>query len=265
MSVKRGIIISDLHCGHLHGTTPDRFRLQRDPMDPNREKCRQIQMEMWNWVKRETRKYGPYDFCIANGDLVDGLGRSVDGREALTTDMNLQVDMATEVLQHLDAKEYRITFGTKYHTSPQNWEKNIGDKLGCRPEDMGNILQLDVNGLIMNCRHHIGTSSSPQSMNTAPIREALQSLLKAEKGMNEKADCFVFSHRHKASDCSWLHPWQRIIVTPGMQGPSIFGEQRCSGPIDIGFVVLTVRNRKDWECKLVSMPLEFLAPTVNVI
>ena len=63
--MKKGIVLSDLHCGSLVGLTPPEMIL------PEMERT---QLPLWEWYVNEIENIGEVDFAVGNGDLVDGPG-----------------------------------------------------------------------------------------------------------------------------------------------------------------------------------------------
>ena len=58
------------------------------------------------------------DFIVCNGDAVDGTGFRSGGSEQLTTDTNVQAEMASWILRRYMGKDTDLlmTYGTPYHT-----------------------------------------------------------------------------------------------------------------------------------------------------
>ena len=67
---------------------------------------------------------------------------------------------------------------------------------------------------------------------------------------------------HKYVDVSGTLPNSRAFITPGLQGPTDFGEKECTGGIDIGFIEFDIENEREWSWKLHTMDIKFLAPAV---
>jgi len=265
MKEKIVLIESDYHAAHLSGLTHPRYQIKEDDKHSYRRKFGEMQKVMFNWRKKELGKLGPVDVHIINGDVLEGAAELNKGIELITSDLNLQIDMACDIIPiaKLKKKGQRyMTFGTPYHGTRYDLERQVAKRLEC---DIDDTQELEINGLKINCRHKIGNTSLPHTRHTALLRENLWNMVKAEKGLSQDADVFIFSHRHFCSDCSGILPWQRAFVTPCLQGGTSFGSRQCSSAIDIGFLVLKIRSQHDWDFKQVLQPLEFLAPEVKVI
>lgn len=65
---KRGIILSDTHCGAFNGLTPP---------DHQKPKFKDLSMPMWERYIQIVKKIGDVDILISNGDMVDGEGKKI--------------------------------------------------------------------------------------------------------------------------------------------------------------------------------------------
>lgn len=57
---KTGIIISDLHCGHLYGLTPPAYWVAPDD-DHAAQRAREWEEKTWNWYAQKVREIGHVD------------------------------------------------------------------------------------------------------------------------------------------------------------------------------------------------------------
>ncbi len=230
--MKRVVVISDLHCGHLAGLTPPQYR--------SRElKWERREAEAWEVYCQLMRGLQPIECLIVNGDLVDGQGERSGGRELLTTDMNKQVDMAAACIMVAKAGKVVITRGTPYHTGKHNnWEDMVADKVGAYK--IGNHEWVDVNAVIFDCKHKVPSSTVKHGRGT-PVAK--------EKGWNDEwvrhhdhpdAHVLIRSHVHYFAGVEGVNWWG--CTTPALQGyGSAYGEQQCSGTIDWGMVSFDVK------------------------
>jgi len=249
--VKRVILLSDLHAGHITGLTPPgwMFREERYP------KLYAMQKEMWAKYRALIRKLGPVDVLIANGDLIDGKGKRSGGTELVTTDLLEQGDMAVKALQIWNADSTFVLYGTPYHVtadSGEDVEKIIGEKLEAQVHSHAFI---DVEGVVFDCKHKIGSSQIPWSKHTAISRERIHNFLwnAAEEGQ-PKANVFIRSHVHYFNYCGGID-WLAMTL-PALQGPHTkFGARQCSGVVDWGLVVMDVDKGKivNWKPEIIRL------------
>lgn len=192
---------------------------------------------------KEIKLLQPIDILVVNGDAIDGPGLRNKGIELLTTNRNEQVDIAVEAIQHIKAKDHYFTYGTGYHTGPEeDWEDQIAARFGTKPYD---VLPLDINGLIFDIRHQIGSSQTPIGRFTALSRaqawNALWSVIKDEI----LADVIIRSHVHYFGSAS--NSLGLMMTTPALQGPGTnFGARQMDGIVDFGFVHFDVVDREDY-------------------
>lgn len=241
MNARRMVVISDLHCGHHYGLTPPKWQTSSHE---------RFQRPLWEWFERTATKIKP-EILVVNGDAIEGKGAKNGGVELITTDRHEQGDMAVECLSKFGAKKIYMSFGTPYHTGPdENFERPLADKLDAEIE---NRLLLDVNGLWFDIRHHAPGSSTPYGPVASLQREKVMALLDER---TRKGDVIVRSHVHKTF--AVFDRQGAVFTTPCMQAHTEFGARRCSGDVDIGFMVFDIKNRKEWAWKIAGMDVEIV-------
>ena len=248
---KRGLIISDLHSGHKIGFTPPRYDFETEFNTGLYEIRRQI----WTWTHKEAKKRGPYDFMIVNGDCIDGRGEKSGGTELLTTDRLVQCNMAAEAILSFKVKDIFMSYGTAYHTGEfEDLEDIIAEKVKARK--IGGEDNLDVNGCVINYRHHIGRSSIPHGRHTAVAKERMWNQMWAMRNEYPLAQIIIRSHVHYHSYAGG--PGWVAMITPALQNyGSKYGGRIVSGTVDIGIVVLDITSKDDfsWEAPILRMPM----------
>lgn len=244
---KRVLVLSDFHCGHEVGLTPPRWNPEfaADNMSEYRA-------YMYGTLTNEVEKLKPIDILVANGDLIDGRSEKTGGLDLIVLDRLLQAKMAIEILRTVKAPKLYVTRGTDYHVGKEeSWEDLIGGDL--EAERVGDVINLNVNGLLMNFRHHIGGSQTPLGRQTPLAREAAWNALWHVRQGFPLAHVIVRSHVHYhsyAGGADWL-----AMTTPGLQGYGTrYGERRLSGLIDWGFVVFDVTSREEFTWKSMTFP-----------
>jgi hypothetical protein len=132
---------------------------------------------------------------------------------------------------------------TPYHTGQEeDWEDVLAREVGAK---IGAHEWVDINGLVFDVKHHVGSSQIPHGRHTAVARERLWSQLWAEREQTPKADVIIRSHVHYFDYCGgrdWL-----AMTTPALQGLGTkFGARRCSGTVDFGLLSFDVASRDEW-------------------
>lgn len=221
------IALGDTHCGHKVGLTPPEFW-------SNRPDWRAQQQKLWTHFTDGLARFGKPDIVIANGDLIDGLGKSRSSVEHTEYDWDRQCEMAIHILGLLDADQYYMTYGTPFHVSNNGSqeEKKIADAVGA---DIRGHLWLDVEGVTFDVKHKIGSSSIPHGRTSALMKAVLWNQRQAQEGIQPRADVLLRSHVHYhvfAGDSETLG-----MTLPALQGAgSKYGEEQCEGIVDFGMV-----------------------------
>ena len=119
MSRKRPIRVllwGDSHCGSNVGLTPPAYQTKFTP-DPKTEEHRtlnkwaQLQEESWNWYIDRLNMLKPIDKLFVLGDAIDGTGHRSGGTELIFVDRKIQVRMAIEALEAVEAKDMMMVYG----------------------------------------------------------------------------------------------------------------------------------------------------------
>ena len=169
--------------------------------------------------------------------------------------------MAAECIKFARAKETYLVYGTDSHTGKSEDFENLVQEIlrrdGCNlPEDIQAHAWIDVNGLVFDCKHHIGSSNVPHARHTAIAKERLWNVLWSdERHLAPHADVIIRSHVHylsMAGGVDWLG-----ITTPALQGMgSKYGARRCSGIVDFGLIYFDVVDKENYTWRsVVAKPL----------
>lgn len=251
--MKRVVVVSDLHCGHFVGLTPPAWQLRMNGHSGKRDKLYGIQREIWQWYEEIIESLQPIYLLVCNGDAIDGKGTRSGGTEQLTTDLEEQSKMAEVALKQAKAKNVLLTYGTGYHASPEgeDWENILAKNLDALK--IGSHEWVDIEGIVMDFKHHIGTSQIPHGRHTAVARDRLHNLLWAEKELQPAAQIICRSHVHYFNYCGgpgWL-----AMTTSALQGMgSKYGARRCSGIVDVGLTSFDIENGSyQWQAHLAKL------------
>ena len=234
-SFKRLVILSDLHCGHQGGLTPEKWQYNLD--NEATADLAKLQTESWNWYLSTVQKIGKTcDVMVVNGDLIDGRGERNGGAELITTDRLSQCAIAVECLQVWSPENIFITRGTPYHSGQsEQYEDIIAERLNAIIDD---TIIINVNGKIFNFRHKVGGSSVPHGKATSALKESVWQNLKSIYNDCPQVDVVVRSHVHNF--IAIQDSLRYTITTPALQVNSRYGKQQCTGYTDFGFIVIDV-------------------------
>lgn len=257
------MVVSDLHCGHVVGLTPPEYQFRSVSNDSRHNKFYTIQSVLWNKFQhllQDIRKqFGLIDGVINVGDSIDGKGERSGGVEQIKLEMGTQVAMSVKCFDTIreicnpKAKFFGV-YGTAYHTSTSGdeWEDSVYKDAGF--EKWGSHEWVDVNGCIIDVKHHIGTSVIPHGRGTAVLRDMLWNDMWSLDGSQPRANIVLRGHAHyyQAVDTD-----EKLgIICPALQGMgSKFGSKICSGRVSWGVIVLTITNKNEyeWHKKIVTI------------
>ena len=241
--MKRVVIISDLHSGHVVGLTHPSFDVKHDQPTI----IEQARAEYWQWFASRIDALRPIHVLIVNGDCIEGKGEKSGGTELIETDRNEQVKMAAAAIKFIGAEKVYMSYGTPYHTgASEDFEDSVAQQV--EAVKIGSHDWLDVNGLVFDYRHFISGSQIPHGRFTALASDRLWNLLWNEHGEYPKSDVIIRSHVHYYSHCDGVG-WDAFI-TPALQGSgSKYGARKMKGTVDFGFLSFDVEDKTRWSYK----------------
>lgn len=251
---KRVLVVSDFHCGHEVGLTPPQWNPEYAADHSSKYRA-----YMWEKYESAVNALKPIDLLVGNGDLIDGRGERSGSVELITVDRRSQCSMAAACIKIAEAPKIILTRGTDYHVGhEESWEDLVADFTGA---EIGDIRNVEVNGLMFNFRHHIGGSQTPVGRGTPLAKEGVWNALWATRQGFPLAHVIVRSHVHYFSahaETGWV-----VMTTPGLQGYGTrYGERRMSGLIDFGFVYFDVTSKEEFRWESVTFPFPRPSPTV---
>lgn len=228
MPTKKGLIISDIHAGHLFGLTPPKWQVET------------YQRDLWQWYVDAVKSNGPYDFLLCNGDAVDGIGKK-ETHEHGTADTNKQVKMAIECIDVAGKCDKYFTYGTPYHVT-NNCE--LEDQIALHYDaPIKSKLMLSVHGCIIDAKHTTSKTSIPHGQGLV-LKQALWELVHASTGGGAVPDVIVRSHIHEYVYID--SPLGCCITTPALQlGDTCYG-RKFSGYYDVGFTTIEIDSKKSY-------------------
>jgi len=255
--MKRVLVLSDLHCGHATGLTPPDWMHKVQSRSSSsairrRNKFTELQTQMWKWYTSQLSDIGKVDICMVMGDCVDGGGQRSGGTELIEVDTNKQAEIAIECLTEVKAKKHVMVYGTPYHTGDgSDVEDLIAQEMDAK---IGGHEWVDVNGVIFDLKHKIGSSGIPHGRGTAIMKEKLWSQLWEQDGDQPRADILLRGHVHYhtyVGGPEWLG-----MTCPALQGMGTkYGSRQCSGLVHFGLVVFEVSEKGDytWQSRIARL------------
>lgn len=232
------VAISDLHVGEYRG-------LSLGTGDTIAQK--KLNAE----YKAAVKAWGRPDVLVINGDAIEGKPK---GQNAYIQqpDRNIQAMEAAHLVAKWNAKEYWIVGGTPTHTTDKDGE-DYEEVFGLKLQELTGKVQratqgwvhdrlfIEIEGHKFLFRHHIGNSSIPHGMATAPLKEGLWNQLNALHKNDPLADTICFGHVHRFGYFETSR--QRVITLPGYKARGCrYGGRRCTGYVDVGCVQFKCSN-----------------------
>lgn len=234
--MKSIVIVSDLHCGSTLGLTTEQVMPMAEGGGYQPSRFQADVARAWhdffrNIVPKET-KGSKKRILVVNGDMVDGNHHNTVA--LATNNIQIQEMWATTILTDASKDFDRVycTLGTEAHSLPGGQaDERIAAAIGAEknPDGMSAAWQLwlDIDGMLVNIAHHIGTTSSAAYESSAVMRELVAALVEAGQWEQKLPDVIVRSHRHRYIRLAIPSAKGEIqaVVTPGWQLKTPFVER----------------------------------------
>jgi len=259
--MKRGIVLSDIHCGHQAGLTPPEYHYKnvrgKEQAVKRRSGFADLQREMWSWYANQMNSLGKLDFVFLLGDMIDGPGGRGGGAEHISTDTNVQVEIATRVIEEIPIKRGNermvMVYGTPYHTGDgADCEDIIAANFGAK---IGGQEWVDVNGVMFHLKHKVGRSGVPHTKGTAISREWLTETLWNWMDLAPKAEIIIRGHVHYPFYVGDPSMPYLAMTAPSMQWSSKFGVRQAVGTVALGYIYFEINEKGEysWQYKIAKL------------
>jgi hypothetical protein len=251
-TIKRGIIVSDLHCGGVGGLTPPGF-MQDD--------LRDIQETFWKWYIGCVGNYGPFDFLIGAGDFTDGEGKKGTLGTAFSN-VRKQAEAAAACLHAtgVDHNRMYLVRGTPFHSNGAGeYEDKIADDLGCAIAD---VQRLEIEGWKIHTRHVSGRSDIAYGQATPLLKELARMEHEAFLEDKDAPDIILRGHVHYSA--SVQRDGRTAISLPCLDLPidSSNGRRYTAWYYTVGFGVLELDKGREPIYYPVKMPIKMIHDSV---
>lgn len=244
--MKKILVLSDLHAGATSGLCPPEFF---------HTELEDIQKPFWDWFRRETVKYGPYDYLLGVGDFCDGEGKKGTLDTAIT-DIRKQAQSAAKILESLAIPNERIFLvrGTPFHTAgAMEYEDLIADLLP--GSTLKNVQKIEVEGWRIHTRHVQGRSDIPYGQGTPLYKELARMEHEAFRDTKDAPDIIIRGHVHYSAHVG--KHGRLAISCPCLQLPisESNGRRYSAWEYDVGFGVLTLERDREpiWQPVIMEM------------
>jgi len=133
-----------------------------------------------------------------------------------------------------------LSHNTKYHVGDQaeDFEYVIAKDIGAKIEGR---LFFEVEGMTIDARHKVGSSSIPHGRATSLLRDMMWNLVKSTEDEEPRAQIIIRSHVHYNI---WVEQPNRVMfTTPALQlSRGRFGSRECVGETHWGAIRLKIDN-----------------------
>lgn len=188
----RIVIVGDMHCGSLYG-------LAHSSDVPENKSNAFIKWVFESWMDF-TQKYNEPDYLILIGDLADGSQVKTLGVDALSTDLDEQVNMANVLLRMIvpvgsKTKIYGVN-GSGYHGG-EGQATNVDRRIieSVNGEYKGNIFEFEIGDEKIQVNH--GSSGAIMAVHAYILREINLSKTDAQKRKTKGPTILLRGHQHR--------------------------------------------------------------------
>lgn len=260
--------LSDLHMGSNVSVKPDNVYIgQQDEqlrIPTGMSNLNDFMNRKWRLMEK---KHGSADVVLLYGDNTDGTDSISEGYGCWTTDMDIQIDVAHDLLKETfpNAVFYGVQ-GSKYHSKMNpSADKRLLAKLngvGANRSEIGEFFgddkKISIGGINFYMRHVMGYSRKKELRSGAILREMVSAEL--NQPFYGKFHYVTFGHCHY-----WIYVENNFnagMCMPGWKGRDSFVKHRGMDVPDCGCITFYIekglcRMEKDvWQ-----LPTEMLIST----
>jgi len=201
---------------------------------------------LFDWREKKIRDIGKIDMLLHLGEITDGPGRR-STIELYTTDSEAQAEDAADLLCMWDCDDFRLCYGTNYHTGKDSkTERMVVDKIKLRHNkraDIKGIQRLEVEGVKINAKHHVGASGTGYGKPSQLAKAAINDMLKGVYRNFPGADLYFRAHTHEYAFAGT--DLYAAYNNPALQWPlGEYGLKIDRPYYTMGFLVLTIANKR---------------------
>ena len=237
-AMKAIITISDLHVGSTVGICPERVKtVDSGTYLPNKYQRTLLKYwrHFWTLFVPDITKGADKVILVINGDIIDGVHHNTVN--ILANSWAVQEYAAIELLKGIHKlcpvkiDDIYVVKGTETHVGPNGEsEDRIADAIGANANGDGEVAAyqrwIDVDNVLFQFAHHIGTTSSAAS-NVRTNAELVSAMVEAAQWGQKIPHVIVRSHRHRFIEVPIpsVHGRIRCVITPGWQVRTPFTER----------------------------------------
>jgi len=238
---KRILVISDMHVGNRVSIMPDEVYIDQAERKMKIE-SNLIQKKIYTKFEEMVDDVGRVDAVLNLGDTCDGVNRKSNGTGLWTTDINLQMEVASNLLSMVHTNTYLGVQGSYYHVGDNlSSDKNVIEGF---KGTFGDELALVSEGKRIHACHDVGVSSSGTSYRTTAI--AQQMMISALNPEYQGFNLLLRGHTHYYVNVSFQHA--QGVICPCWKSRDEFAARRTLAFMPhMGYLVLNIKDRIEVE------------------
>jgi predicted phosphodiesterase len=256
--MKKILVVGDMHIGKRVSLMPDEVYLD-DAERKMKIQSNSIQKKiMAKWTEMAD-EVGKVDAIINLGDTCDGTNRKSQGTGLWTTDINLQMEVAKDLLSMVKCSRIFGVQGSYYHVGDNlSSDKSVVEGLG---GTFGDELAVVVGDKRIHVCHDIGVSSSGLAYRTTPI--AQQMMVSALNPEYKNFNLIVRGHAHYYVRVSFSNTTG--LICPCWAGRDEFVARRSlAWNPHLGYVVLNIGDNVEVEPHIFTLKGKDLVKEVSI-
>jgi hypothetical protein len=256
--MKKILIVSDMHVGKRVSLMPDEVYLDQHERKMRIE-SNSIQQKIYKKWNEMVDDVGKVDAVINLGDTCDGTNRKSSGTGLWTTDINLQMEVAKDLLSMVKTNKYIGVQGSYYHVGDNlSSDRSIINGLG---GTFGDELAIVSEGKRIHASHDVGVSSSGYAYRTTPI--AQQMMVSALNPEYKNFALILRGHAHYYVRVSFANTTG--LICPCWSGRDEFVARRSlAWNPHMGYVVLRIDNTIEVEPHIFTLKGKDLVQEVEI-
>ena len=256
--MKKILVVSDMHIGKRVSLMPDEVYLDQHERKMRIE-SNTIQQKIYKKWNEMVDDVGKVDAVINLGDTCDGTNRKSSGTGLWTTDINLQMEVAKDLLSMVKTNKYVGVQGSYYHVGDNlSSDRSIINGLG---GTFGDELAIISEGKRIHASHDVGVSSSGYAYRTTPI--AQQMMVSALNPEYKNFSVILRGHAHYYVRVSFANTTG--LICPCWAGRDEFVARRSlAWNPHLGYVILRVSDTVEVEPHIFTLKGKDLVQEVEV-
>ena len=233
--MERLLIVGDMHVGKKQAIMPDEVCIDTEELKRTIS-ASPLQKRIFGKWEEMVDEVGKVDAVLTMGDICDGFNYRSHGTGLWTSDINLQVTVATELLSMIKTNKYLGVQGSFYHVGDNmSSDRSVVDHFG---GVFGDELSINISKSRIHASHFVGVSSSGTAYRTTPIAREMM-LAKINSDDYGDFDLILRGHAHYYVQAAFTR--SKGVICPCWCGRDEFvARQTLAFNPHLGYVLVNV-------------------------